>query len=361
VDARAAARLLDWFAAARRDLPWRGPFPRDPYRVLVSEVMLQQTQVKRVREGFVSFVARFPDVEALAAAAVDDVVAAFSGMGYYGRARRLHAAARAVVERGVWPRTTADLSALPGVGAYTAAAAAAFAFGSGDPPVDGNVGRVAARLLALPLATGSAALERRSGELARELYNQAPRPEVYEALMELGATVCTPAAPRCHACPLAASCRGLGEPARYPLPRTERATVDVQWAALWLQREDGRVLLRRVPEGRLLAGLWLPPLAGLATGEDAADVAAMLASEVGFAGRIAPTPRVRHSITHHRIEVVPYSGDWPTARVAEALTGAVFHDPAAPGVPTSSLLAKLAGVCSGPRQRAAEELLRERD
>jgi A/G-specific adenine glycosylase len=361
VDAHAAARLLDWFAATRRDLPWRGPFPRDPYRVLVSEVMLQQTQVERVREGFVRFVARFPDVASLAVAAPDDAVAAFSGMGYYGRARRLHAAVRAVVERGAWPRTTAELRSLPGVGAYTAAAVSAFAFGGSEPLVDGNVGRVAARLLALPLAAGSAALERRSGELARELHDQAPRPEVYEALMELGATVCTPAAPRCRACPLSGSCRGLGDPTRYPLPRKERATVDVRWAVLWLQREDGRVLLRRVPERRLLAGLWLPPLAELAVGEDAADIAAILASDVGFAGRTAPAARVRHAITHHRIEVLPYRGDWPAGRVAEATTGAAFCDPEAPEVPTSSLLAKLAGVCSGPRQRAIEELLRERD
>jgi A/G-specific adenine glycosylase len=282
-------------------------------------------------------------------------------MGYYGRARRLHAAARAVVERGGWPRTAAELRSLPGVGAYTAAAVSAFAFGGTEPPVDGNVGRVASRLLALPLAAGSAALERRSGELARELYDQAPRPDVYEGLMELGATVCTPAAPRCRACPLSASCRGVGAPARYPLPRRERAAVGVRWAALWLQREDGGVLLRRVPERRLLAGLWLPPLAELAAGEDAADVAARLASEVGFAGRIAPAAGVRHAITHHRIEVMPYRGDWPAARVAEAAAGAVFRDPEAPGVPTSSLLGKLAGVCSGPRQRALEELLRERN
>ncbi len=347
--------MLAWFAANRRDLPWRGPFPRDPYRVLVSEVMLQQTQVERVREGFARFIARFPDVAALAAAAVDDVVAAFSGMGYYGRARRLHAAAREVASRGGWPATAAALRALPGVGAYTAAAVAAFAFAGDEPPVDGNVARVAARVLALPLRSGSAALQRRSGELARELRRRSPCPDVYEALMELGAAVCTPAAPRCHACPLAASCLGRTAPWRFPLPRPQRAAADVRWVALWLQREDGRVLLRRVPEGRLLAGLWLPPLADVAPGEDPAAAAATLARALGVAAPVVAVARVRHTVTHHRIEVTPCRCAWPTERVAETPVGAAFHAPASPEVPTSSLLAKLARACSPPGRAAAFE------
>ena len=341
--------LLEWFAANRRELPWRGAFPRDAYRVLVSEVMLQQTQVDRVIGGFSTFIERFPTIEALAAGATDDVVAAFSGMGYYGRARRLHEAAREIVARGGWPRDAASLAALPGIGAYTSAAVAAFAFGDTIPPVDGNVGRVAARLAAVTLPAGGAALARQADRLARELHAAAPCPDVFEALMELGATVCTPHSPRCGACPLRAGCRGREAPERFPLPRPVRSPVAVAWVAVWLVRPDGRVLLRRVRDGGMLAGLWLPLLAALAPTDDPHAVALALARSYGVLGGVAAAATVRHAITHHRIVVMPFTAGWPTG-VREVDPEVVFRDPARPGLPTSSLLRKLLAVCAGPRQ-----------
>jgi A/G-specific adenine glycosylase len=352
--------LLAWFAAQRRDLPWRGVFPRDPYPVLVSEVMLQQTQVDRVVEGFRRFMERFPTLEALAAATSDEAVEAFSGMGYYGRARRLHLAARDIAARGAWPRDAAALAALPGVGAYTSAAVAAFAFAGADPPVDGNVCRVAARVLRSPLAAGSAALTRLAAAMARELHAEAPCPEVFEALMELGATVCSPQAPRCPACPLRGSCRGHAEAERLPRSRPARRPVDLRWVALWLVRADGAVLLRPVPDGALLAGLWLPPLAAVAAGTEVRDAAAALASANGFAGSLGGAAIVRHAITHHRIEVVPFVGAWPGTLVRETESDRCFRSPAAPGLPTSSLLGKLAKACALPRQAGIDELLLER-
>jgi A/G-specific adenine glycosylase len=347
VDRHAARRLLDWFGSARRDLPWRGPFPRDPYAVLISEVMLQQTQVDRVVDGYRRFVRRFPSLAALAAAAEDDVVGAFAGMGYYGRARRLHRAARAVVERGGWPESARDLAALPGLGPYTSAAVAAFAFGGAKPPVDGNVARIAARVLALPLALGGAPLVRAAAGLAGELHAQRPEPAVYEALMELGATVCTPRSPSCGACPLRPSCAGSAQPEKYPRPRAARATEEQTWVALWLTRDDGSVLLRRVRSGAVLAGLWLPPIVALAAGEAPETAAAALARSLGHRGRLETAPALAHSITHRRIRVLPFVGAWRRAAVGETIEDVAFRDPAAPDLPTSSLLAKLRDACAG--------------
>ncbi len=350
MDRDIAHRLLEWFDAAHRDLPWRGPFPRDPYTVLVSEVMLQQTQVDRVIDGYSGFLLRFPTLAALAAASADEVVEAFSGMGYYGRARRLHSAARAIVARGRWPASAVDLAALPGLGAYTSAAVAAFAFAGNDPPVDGNVARLAARVGALRLPLGGATLASQAAAFARALHAQAPVPGTYEALMELGATVCTPRAPRCPACPLRAICAGVSEPERFPLPRPTRSPRDETWVALWLVAPDGRVLLRRIADGPLLSGLWLPPLTVLVAGAEPGAAALTLARSLGHRGRLEAAEAIRHSITHRRIRVWPFLGAWRRLAVAEARADLVFRDPASPGVPTSSLLAKLRAACSGPGQ-----------
>jgi len=352
-----AERLLGWFRAGRRDLPWRAPFPRDPYVVLVSEVMLQQTQVDRVVEAFRRFMKRFHSLEALAEAPEEDAVHAFSGLGYYRRARLLHASARAVVERGGWPRSARELARLPGFGPYTSAAVAAFAFAGDDPPVDGNVARVTARLRALELPMGSAALLAAGRELAASLHAESPTPEVWEALMELGATVCTPTSPRCGSCPLAVSCTAVaaGTPLAYPGPRPQRSREEQRWVAVWLQREDGRVLLRRVDDGPLLAGLWLPPFAVLSEGDDETSAAGALAHEAGFAGTLSAAPAVRHAITHRNIRVLPFVATLPGHRVAEARPGWSWQRPGAPALPTSSLLGKLAGACRrGRSQRAVD-------
>jgi A/G-specific adenine glycosylase len=357
VDAGAAGRLLEWFAAARRELPWRGPFPRDPYRVLISEVMLQQTQVDRVVAGYARFLDRFPTLESLAVATEDEVVEAFSGMGYYGRARRLHQAATAIVERGSWPDSAAALAALPGLGPYTAAAVAAFAFGGDDPPVDGNVARITARVGTLALPLGSGRLLRHAARLARDLHAGRPEPGIFEALMELGATVCTPRAPRCGACPLAPDCAaaGAGDPERYPLPRPQREAVAQTWVALWLVRSDGACLLRRVDGLPVLAGLWLPPLAVVGAADDPGSAAATLAASVGYRGALERRDGVRHAITHRRITVVPFAGRWQPRRVSEPGADTLFRQAGDPGVPTSSLLAKLRRACSGSRQARVDD------
>jgi A/G-specific adenine glycosylase len=356
VPAGPARTLLRWFRDAARPLPWRGDLPRDPYRVLLSEVMAQQTQLDRVVPAYEAFLARFPTVEALAAASTDQVLEAFTGLGYYRRARSLHAAARELAAGGGWPTAFPELRRLPGVGAYTAAAIAAFCFGGTEPPVDGNVARVAARVRALALPLGSPALARQAREFARDLHARVRTPLLFEALMELGATVCTPAAPRCQDCPLRHGCAAAaaGAVASYPLPRPQRAVEDRRWVALWLERADGRVLLARVPEGALLGGLWLPPFAELAGRRAPATVARSLAALAGHPGTLERVAPVAHAITHRRIEVMPFVGAWSGARVAEERPGWGWHDPDRLSVGTSTLLAKLRAVCTSPTRRRSD-------
>jgi A/G-specific adenine glycosylase len=343
----AAAPLLRWFRRSCRALPWRGPFPRDPYRVLVCEVMAQQTQVERAAEAYPEFLRRFPTLAALAAADTEEVVRAFAGLGYYRRARLLHDASRAIVARGAWPTSAAELARLPGVGPYTAAAVAAFAFAGAVPPVDGNVSRVTARVRALDLPLGSAALLRAGREWAAELYEQVRTPEVWEAVMELGATVCAPSSPRCGACPLRPVCAAAaaGSADAFPPPRPRRDRERQLWAAVWLEGPDRSVLLRRVEAGTLLRGLWLPPFATLAPGEDPAARARSLAREAGWRGALAAAGPVRHSITHRSITVLPFVGSGAVGRVGERSPNWSWQDPDAPAVPSSTLLGKLAAAC----------------
>lgn len=345
MDAALATALVDWHRAERREMPWRTPFPRDPYGVLVAEVMAQQTQIDRVLPFWERFVRRFPSLEALAAAPEGDVLEQWSGLGYYRRARMLHATARAVTARGDWPRTAAELQTLPGIGRYSAAALAAFCFGGSEPPVDGNVARVAARFGRLALPLGSARLLGAGRELAAALHAAAPAPAVFEALMELGATHCAPATPRCLLCPLRPGCEAArhGDQGLYPLPRQQRAAEPHRWVVLWLEREDGRVLLREV-RGPLLDGLWLPPLRALDEGEEPAAAAAGLAAELGLDGGLRAAPTLSHGITHRAITVHAFVRPVEPG-VAEPSPGHRWADPLRPGLPTSSLLAKLARAC----------------
>jgi len=335
----ATAALLDWFVAHARRLPWRTE-PRDPYHVVVSELMLQQTQVDRVAPRFEAFVARFPDLGSLAAADEDEVVAMWSGLGYYRRARLLHRLAREVVAGGgSLPDSPAELERLPGIGPYTAAAVASLAFGRRAPVLDGNVLRVGARYLAIEGdprdAAGRAAI---LGWVDRLMADRPPG-AVNEALMELGATVCTPAAPSCGRCPLAAGCRGRasGDPAAFPPPRLRRQVEDHRWVAACLVGPDGRWLLRRVAEGPILRGLWLPPFRPLGAADDPAE-AAVGESPIPPTGRAEALAAVRHGITHRRIHLLPVRvpvGSWRPAG------GWCWADPRRPEVPTSSLLGKI--------------------
>lgn len=261
-DPKGVSEALEaWFRVAARPLPWRNP--RSGYRALVSEVMLQQTQVSRVIEAFERFVARFPGPAALAAAPEPEVLAAWQGLGYYRRARLLHAAARAIVERhgGEVPASAAELEALPGIGRYTAAAIASIVHGERVPLVDGNVTRVLCRLADAPGRMGEPATERWAWQQAASLARDCASPGVTnEALMELGATVCVPGTPDCGRCPVAHACaaRAAGREAAVPLAKRPAKRRTLRWAVLVDAGADG-ILLERRPERGLWASMMQPP------------------------------------------------------------------------------------------------------
>ncbi len=246
------ARLLTWFASHARDLPWR--HDRTPYRIWVSEVMLQQTQVETVRAYFLRFMARFPTVEALAAASQEEVLKLWEGLGYYRRARMLHAAAQEVVAQhgGALPADVETLQALPGIGPYTGGAIASLAFGIPVPAVDGNVRRVMARVLAQARPTPA---EQRAA-VAALIPDETPG-AFNEALIELGATLCRPQQPRCLLCPWREFCqaRQLGHQETFPAPRERKAIPHYNVAAAVTVR-DGKVLIARRPAKAMLGGLW---------------------------------------------------------------------------------------------------------
>jgi len=257
-----ARRLLAWWDGARRDLPWRAPpgETADPYRVWLSEILLQQTTAAAVAPYYARFLQRWPRVEALAAASLDEVIEAFAGLGYYARARNLHACAQEIARRGGrFPDNEADLRALPGVGAYTAAAVAAIAFGEPAAAVDGNVARIMARLAALPTPWPQA---RAAIAAATAALVPADRPgDFAQALMDLGAMVCRPRNPDCAACPLSGDCAAAlaGEAELYPRRAAAKARPVRFGAAYFAFRRDGAFLARRrPPKGLLSATLELP-------------------------------------------------------------------------------------------------------
>jgi A/G-specific adenine glycosylase len=254
-----AARLLDWYDANARVLPWRAPpgsAPPDPYRVWLSEVMLQQTQVASVIPYFHDFTTRWPDFAALAGAEDAQVMSAWAGLGYYARARNLLACARAVVAEhgGRLPDGEDALRKLPGFGPYTAAAVAAFAFGRRAVVVDGNVERVVARLFAVeaPLPGAKPVLRAWTDAVTPD----ARAGDFAQAMMDLGATVCTPRTPKCSACPLAPACRAhqAGDPAGYPR-KSPRRVRPVRYGTIFWVEADGAVLLVRRPARGLLGGM----------------------------------------------------------------------------------------------------------
>ncbi len=255
----ASNALLCWYAVDKRRLPWRpraGERP-DPYSVWLSEIMLQQTTVAHAWPYFEAFVRRWPTVEALAAADEADVMAAWAGLGYYARARNLIACARAVVHAhgGRFPGDEAALRELPGIGAYTAAAIAAIAFGRHAVAVDANVARIVSRLFAV-----KAPRRDRIEALAGTLVPDGRAGDFTQAMMELGQTICTPRAPDCGRCPLTAHCAGFreGDPARYPIRAEKRARARRRGVAYWLEHRGHVLLVRRPPRGLLGGMLALP-------------------------------------------------------------------------------------------------------
>jgi A/G-specific adenine glycosylase len=251
--------LLAWYDRHRRKLPWRaGAGARaDPYRVWLSEIMLQQTRVSAVLPYYAKFLERWPSVRALAAAPLEEVLKVWAGLGYYARARNLHACARALVERhgGEFPREEGELRTLPGIGAYTAAAIAAIAFGRRASPVDGNVERVIARLFRVETALPAAKAEIR--RLAQTLTPETRVGDFAQAMMDLGATICTPASPGCAVCPWRADCvaRAMGDPERLPRREAKPAAKLRRGAAFFVLRADRSILVRSRPPRGLLGGM----------------------------------------------------------------------------------------------------------
>ena len=325
----AAGRLLAWYDRHRRDLPWRAPpgCPPDPYRVWLSEIMLQQTTVAAVEAYFRRFVARWPNLEALARAELDEVLHAWQGLGYYARARNLHKCAKTLVREhgGRFPDREEALRALPGIGVYTAAAIAAIAFDRPATAVDGNVERVVARLFAVEheLPRAKPALRR----LAAGLTPHARPGDYAQAMMDLGATVCTPKSPGCGQCPLAGDCAALRAGTAEELPRREtRAARPIRYGiAFWTTRPDGAVLLRRRPESGLLGGMMEIPSTDWRDTRSGRRVLADAPAQADW----QPMPgRVSHTFTHFRLELEIVSGvvkDWrrvagvwtPVARLGE--------------------------------------------
>lgn len=331
--------LLAWFDENSRQLPWRRS--RHPYPVWVSEVMLQQTQVDRVIPFFERFVRRFESVESLAEATVEDVLTAWSGLGYYRRARHLHAAARQIVAQGGFPRDYEGWLNLPGIGPYTAAAITSIAFDVRRPVLDGNVERVLARALAFEGDPKTAAGRRRLSAVAERLL-MAERPgDSNQALMEIGATICRPRGPRCGECPLAAECVGLeqGEPERYPLRTRSRQRVVEKRLVAVIERQ-GRVLLCRRPEqADTLAGLWELPWIPRGKPESAA---ADFAKRYGGRWRLGRMcGEIRHSITFRDIRLdVWMAGLDSNGRIGEGVDARWQPLERLDQIPTSSLVAK---------------------
>jgi A/G-specific adenine glycosylase len=328
-------RLLAWWDAGHRPLPWR--FPQraaDPYRVWLAEVMLQQTQVRTVLPYYARFLERFPTIEALAGAGEDEVLALWSGLGYYARGRNLVAAARAAVARhGGLPASLEALRALPGFGPYTAGAVASIAFAIPAAAVDGNVVRVLARIFAVPGRPAAPAFRRRIEAIAAELVGAGSSPagappslprswgeargegsrsgsrvdrpgDLNQSLMELGATVCTPRSPACPRCPVGPLCaaRAAGRAERIPPPR-RRPARRALLLACGIVRRNGSILLARRPAGGLFGGLWTPPAVEVGDGVDAAAaLGAALRRDLGLRcavrGEIATCER---TLTHRTL------------------------------------------------------------
>ena len=293
----AAVALLRWYDSSRRSLPWRMPPGEraDPYRVWLSEVMLQQTTVAAVRPYFEAFTSRWPTVEALAAAPESDVMAAWAGLGYYARARNLVACARQVASRGGFPDSEAELLTLPGIGRYTAAAIAAIAFGQYAVAVDANVERVVARLFAVETELPAARDEIRSR--AASITPASRSGDFAQAMMDLGATICTPRDPACNACPIADACvaRTLGRQAEFPRKTPKRPRPRKRAFAYWLEH-DGHVLLVRRPPRGLLGGMLALPTGDWTDRPEAGEGAPLDAEWIDAGG-------VEHVFTHFALDV----------------------------------------------------------
>jgi A/G-specific adenine glycosylase len=334
-DRHLTSRIERWFRKHQRPLPWRADY--DPYRVWVSEVMAQQTRLEVVLAYFERFVERFPSIEALAAATDDQVTAAWSGLGYYRRARMLRAGAAAVVERfgGRLPRDAGQLQALPGIGRYTAGAIASIAFRRRAPIVDGNVARILARLSAIEAPLGSPALMRAAWARAEALIAACSAPRDFnQGLMEIGALICTPRNPACERCPLRADCAAFATKrvAELPRPKAKPATRAMT-IALYVVTRRGRVMMQR-EKGKLMRDMFHLPHGdtSLLTGKPLRMKGAKLVGSF------------RHTVTTRRITFEVYTasanGQRPTA---DWIRPEDLHTVPHPSYVRKAL--RLAGIC----------------
>jgi len=299
-------RVLAFFDEQQRDLPWR--HTRDPYSIWISEIMLQQTRVAAVIPYYERWIDRFPTVGALAGAALDDVLAAWSGLGYYSRARNLHRGAQSVVERygGELPRSAAELEGLPGIGRYTAGAIASQAFDERAPLVDGNVARVYARTFAIDDDIKSTKGLARLWELAAQLVPARRPGDFNQGLMELGATVCTPRSPACDACPVGQHClaKRTGRQAELPVVRARKRAADkplLRHDAVWWWHRGKVLLARRRPKG-LFGGLWeLPQATSLA------EVDELVGAQLDLDAR-EPLYVHEQELSHRRLRIRVFRG-----------------------------------------------------
>lgn len=328
-DPSTSTALLEWFEGRERDVPWRTE--RDPYRVWVAEVMAQQTRLDTVLPYYGRFIERFPDIESLADARLDQVLKSWEGLGYYARARNLHSAAREVVARygGQLPRDPVLLRELPGIGPYTAGAIASLAFGIPEPAVDGNARRVLSRLFDLA-DPNPGALDEAARALLAACPDSAAR--INQAIMDLGGAVCTPRKPDCPACPVREQCLALGRNTvsarpptrpRRPLPHQEVA-VGVVW-------RDGRVLITRRPENALLGGLWEFPGGKIEPGESPAEtVVRELREELEIDVRTGELiARIDHAYSHFRVTLHAHHAEWVAGEPQlRAATAWLWADPA---------------------------------
>ena len=357
-----ADALLAWYDRHSRDLPWRES--QDPYRVWVSEIMLQQTRVATVIPYYERFLSRFPDARALAKASIDEVLALWSGLGYYRRARQMHAAARQIVVMDTFPDTLAGLKSLPGIGDYTAAAVGSIAFGIHEPVMDGNVERVLCRYLALAGDPRSRGVRPRLMEAARSFLDPDRPGDSNQAMMELGATICLPQRPSCLLCPLRDSCRAAAEGTwdLYPTPRKRKAPVKVRHLAAWVEREGKVLLFRRPDTSELLAGTWELPWVELPA-EDAEGkggepepalyrAANALGKRYGGSWKLSDRlAEARHGITYRSIEVAVHPAKVTGGgELAEGPEAGFFSAEERRELPLSSLVGKVVRAVTKARR-----------